>query len=258
LENWLLSKLQQRIAAVTDNLEELKTRTALEIALFETWNDFRWYAHRKGKTEAKALREALVMWLKLLAPFAPYACEELWSKTGGVDFISTAEWPRADPSKVDVLAEEWENLITHLIEDTLNVLKATKITPTRICYYTAAVWKWKVYRNVLGKAVQGEVKVSEIMKELAKDSTLKKNLKAVAAFVPRVLKTLDRLPSYRKARIAQVEIADEKEIIEDAVVFLNARFNAQVTVYSEEAETRYDPKRRAALAMPGQPAIYIE
>ena len=258
LEKWLLSKLQQRIAAVTENLEELKTRTALEIALFETWNDFRWYAHRKGKTEAKALREALEVWLKLLAPFAPYVCEELWSKMGEVGFISMAEWPRADESKMDVLAEERENLITDLIEDTLNVLKATKITPTRICYYTAAMWKWKVYRNVLGKAVQGEVKVSEVMKELAKDSALKENMKAVAGFVPRALKTLNKLPSDRKTRIAQIKIVNEKEIIEDAAVFLKERFNAQVTVYGEEDEARYDPKQRAALAMPGQPAIYIE
>jgi leucyl-tRNA synthetase len=258
LEKWLLSKLQQRIAAVTASLEELKTRTALEIALFETWNDFRWYTRRKGKTEAKALREALEVWLKLLAPFAPYVCEEVWSNMDKAGFISMAEWPRADESKVDALAEERENLIIDLIEDTLNVLKATKITPTRICYYTAAIWKRKVHRNILTKAVQGEVKINEVMKELAKDSALKANMKAVAAFVPRALKTLSKLPSDRKARIAQVELANEKEIIEDAAVFLKERFNAQVTVYGEEDEARYDPKQRATLAMPGQPAIYIE
>jgi leucyl-tRNA synthetase len=257
LEKWLLSKLQQRIAAVTASLDELKTRTALEIALFETWNDFRWYAHRKGATDAKALREALEIWLKLLAPFAPYLCEELWSHMGKAGFISTAEWPRLDESKVDVPAEERENLITDLIEDTLNVLKATKITPARICYYTAAKWKWKVYRHILSKAVQGEVKVNEVMKELAKDNALKANMKAVAAFVPKALKTLNKLPSDRKARIAQKEV-DEKEIIEDAAVFLKERFNAQIAVYSEEDETRYDPKQRATLAMPGQPAIYLE
>jgi hypothetical protein len=60
------------------------------------------------------------------------------------------------------------------------------------------------------------------------------------------------------ARMAKIKIANEKEIIEDAAVFLKGLFNAQVTVYSEEDEARYDPKQRAALAMPGQPAIYIE
>jgi leucyl-tRNA synthetase len=258
LERWLLSRLQQRIAEVTGNLEELKTRTALEIALFETWNDFRWYTRRKGKTEAKAVQEALEVWLRLLAPFAPYLCEELWSATGKNTFISLADWPRADEDKVDVLAEEQENLITGLIEDTLNVLKATKISPTRICYYTAAGWKWRVYRNLVAKAVEGEVKVNEVMKELAKDPSLRENMKAVASFVAKVLKALSKLPNERKTRIAKIELTNEKEIIEDALGFLKERFNAEVTVYGEEDKARYDPKQRAALAMPGQPAIYIE
>jgi leucyl-tRNA synthetase len=258
LEKWLLSKMQQRIAEVTGNLEELKTRTALEIALFETWNDFRWYIRRKGGTEAKAVQEALEVWLRLLAPFAPFVCEELWSAAGKKSFISLAEWPRVNEDKVDVLAEERENLVTDLIEDTLNVLKATKISPTRICYYTATGWKWRVYRNLVARAVEGEVKVNDVMRELAKDSSLRENMKDVASFVPKVLKALSKLPSERKARLAKVEMANEKEIIEDALGFLKERFNAEVTVYGEEDKARYDPKQRATLATPGQPAIYIE
>jgi hypothetical protein len=69
---------------------------------------------------------------------------------------------------------------------------------------------------------------------------------------------LNKLPSDRKASIAQIKIANEEEIIEDAAVFLKERFNAQVTVYSEEDKERYDPKQRATIAMPHQPAIYIE
>ena len=73
LERWLMSKLQSRIKEVTEGLEELKTRTALQLALFETWNDLRWYIQRKGNTEAKALGEAVKIWLKMLAPFAPFS-----------------------------------------------------------------------------------------------------------------------------------------------------------------------------------------
>jgi leucyl-tRNA synthetase len=230
----------------------------LEIALFETWNDFRWYARRKGGTEAKAVQEALEVWLRLLAPFAPYVCEELWSAAGNESFISLAEWPRVDEDKVDVLAEERENLLTDLIEDTLNVLRATKISPTRVCYYAASGWKWRVYRNVLEKSAHGEVKVNEVMKELAKDSSLRENMKAVASFVPKVLKALSKLPNERKERLANVELSSEKEFIESALRFLEERFSAKVAVYGEEDKARYDPKQRAAIAIPGQPAIYIE
>jgi leucyl-tRNA synthetase len=258
LEKWLLSRLQQRIVEVTQNLEELKTRTALEIALFEVWNDFRWYIRRKGKTDAETISEALAVWLRLLAPFAPHVCEELWSATGEKTFISLAEWPRLDEAKVNVLVEERENLLTDLVEDTLNVLKATKISPTQICYYMAAGWKWKVYRMVLEKAVTGEVKVNEVMKELAKDPDLRGNMKSVASFVPKVLKAMSKLPSERKKRLASFEVSNEKEFIESTLDFLEERFSAKVAVYGEEDKPRYDPKQRAALAIPGQPAIYIE
>jgi leucyl-tRNA synthetase len=39
LEKWLISTLQDRIAKVTASLEEMKTRTAVEIAVFEVWKD---------------------------------------------------------------------------------------------------------------------------------------------------------------------------------------------------------------------------
>ena len=155
-------------------------------------------------------------------------------------------------------AEERETLLSELIDDTLNVLRATKISPTRVCYYTAADWKWRVYRSILEKSVHGEVKVNEVMKSLAADSSLRENMKAVASFVPKVLKNLSKMPTERKERLVKSGIADEKEFIESALGFLEERFNAKVSVYGEADQARFDPKQRAALAIPGQPAIYIE
>ena len=258
LEQWLLSRMQKRVDEVTKNLDELKTRTSLEVALFEVWNDFRWYNRRKGGTQTKAVREALEVWLRLLAPFAPHLCEELWNALGKANFISLANWPHIDEYKVDILAEERENLLTDLIADTINILRATKISPKQVYYYTANDWKWRVYINILKKLVQKEVTVNEVMKELAKDCSLRDNMKAVASFVPRALKTLRKLSDERKINLAKIEIIDEKEFIKSAIDFLEERFNTKVVVYSEEDQARFDPKQRAKLAIPGQPAIYIE
>ena len=208
LERWLQSKLQHRIKEVTASLDELKTRTALQIALFETWNDLRWYIQRKGNTDAKALREAVMVWIKMLAPFAPFLAEELWSQTGEEGFISVAHWPVCDESKIDVAAEEQENLITDVMSDTSNILKAMKITPKRICYYTAAPWKWQVYLKVLEKTLAGEAKINELMKEFAADKDLKPHMKDIAGMVPRIMKALTKLPSDRKANI--LKIKDDK------------------------------------------------
>ncbi|MCW4003183.1 MAG: leucine--tRNA ligase [Candidatus Bathyarchaeota archaeon] len=258
LERWLQSRLQYRIKLVTESLAELKTRTALQVALFETWNDLRWYIQRKGNTEAKALGWAVKVWLRLLAPFAPFLCEELWSQTGEQGFISVASWPVFDAGKVDVAAEEQENLVVDVMSDTTNILKAMKIAPKRICYFTAAPWKWQVYLKVLEKAVAGEAKISELMREFASAPDLKPHMKDVAGIVPRILKNLTKVSGERKINMQKIGAVDEKAILQDAVGFLRERFNAEVSVYGENDKERYDPKHRSVMAMPYQPAIYVE
>ncbi len=258
LEKWLMNMMHHRIFEVTRALEEMKTRTALEVALFEIWNDFRWYIRRKGSTEAETLRKALRAWARLLAPFAPHVCEEIWSQMQEEDFISVAPWPRENECKADMAAEEQENLLKEVIEDTLNVLKATKIAPERICYYTASHWKWKTYLKVLEKSVQGEVKVNELMKELAAQEGLKPHMKNVANTVPRMARDVSTVSIEEKRALLKLGTFDEKSVIAEASSFLADRFKAQITVYNEEDRERYDPKRRAILSMPRRPAIYIE
>jgi leucyl-tRNA synthetase len=257
-EKWLMSTLQHRISEVTENLEQMKTRTALEIALFEIWNDFRWYTRRKGETETKTLKEALKIWLKLLAPFAPHLCEELWSQMHPREFISTADWPKLNEEQIDTAAEEQEDLLKGVIEDTLNVLKATKLVPRRICYYTASSWKWRAYIKILEKSMQGEVRMNEIMKELAADEELKKHIKEIAKFAADKIKDIGGLPDKRKHSILRTKIIEEKTAIENAAGFLSERFKAEIKVYGEEDSDRYDPMKKAAVSMPRRPAIYVE
>jgi leucyl-tRNA synthetase len=258
LERWLQSKVQHRIEEVTSSLDELKTRTALSIALFETWNDLRWYIQRKGKTDAKALAETVKVWLKMLAPFAPFLCEELWSQTNETGFISVANWPVCEEAKIDLAAEEQENLITDVMSDTSNILKAMKITPKQICYYTSAPWKWELYLKILAKTLSGEAKIGELMKEFAADKELKPHMKDVASLVPRVIKTLTKISGERKANILKIKTVEEKSILHESAVFFKERFNAEIQVYSEDDPKRFDPKNRSAMALPYQPAIYLE
>ncbi len=258
LERWLQSQMQLRVREVTAALDELKTRTALQTALFETWNDLRWYIQRKGNTDAKALGEAVKDWLKMLAPFAPFMCEELWSQTGEEGFISVAKWPAYDPAKVDIAALEQENLVTDVMYDTNNILKAMKIAPKKIVYYTAAAWKWQVYLKVVEKTLAGEAKINELMKEFASDAALKPHMKDIAPMVPRIIKALTKVSGDRKANMAKIGEVNEKAIIADAAAFYKDRFNAEIRVFSESDADRFDPKVRAAMAMPYQPAIYIE
>jgi len=262
LEHWLQNKLQYRIQEVTESLEELKTRTALQTALFEVWNDIKWYIQRKNNTNVNTntLVDVIKTWIKLLAPFAPYMCEELWSQTGETDFISTTQWPQFDQNKIDTNAEEQENFIIDILTDTQNILKATKITaPKQIIFYTAATWKWQIYLKILEKTKTGETKISELMKEFTNTPELKPHIKDIATLVPKIIKTTTKISANRKTNMIKIQITNEKQVIQNALNFLKDRFNTtEITVYNEDDTNKNDPKNRATTAIPYQPAIYIQ
>jgi leucyl-tRNA synthetase len=230
----------------------------LEVALYEIWNDLRWYINRKQKINTKTLLYALEIWIKLLAPFAPYICEELWNSLGNQEFISKSKWPKDDASKIDLDAEEKEKMLIDLIEDTSNILKATKIKPKQIYYYSAARWKQKIYNTLLKKSAKDQLDFKDVMREFAQDPELRKNMKSIASFVPKALKLLNKFPKERKKRLIEAPISDENDFIQNSKEFLERRFNAKVSVYTEDDRMCFDPKNRAILAIPGQPAIFIE
>jgi len=258
LEEWLISMLQHRIKNVTENMEVLKTRTATENAFFEVWNDFRWYARRKEKTDSKVLREALEVWIRLLAPFAPYICEEIWNKMGSEGFISLAEWPAYNENKVNVQAEETENIIKNVLEDTSNILRATKMAPKKICYYSAAPWKWKVYLTALEPSISAKLVLNDLMKKLMTNPDLKKIAEKVAKFAHQAVEEINRMPDDKKQRQMHIGALDETQILKEAENFFKREFNAKIYTHREDDPQRHDPKKRAELARPYRPAIYIE
>jgi leucyl-tRNA synthetase len=256
LETWLISMLQHRIKTVTENMEALKTRTALENALFEVWNDFRWYIRRK-ETFNSILKAALETWTRLLVPFAPYICEEIWNKMGHEDFVSLAEWPVYDKKQVNVQAEETENLVKNVLEDTANILRATKMVPKEIYYYSAASWKWEVYLTALKKSASGNIVIGDLMKELMADPELKTVAGKVAKFARGITEEINRMPEDMKQRQLQIGALDETKMLETAEAFFGREFNAKIHAYSEDSPQLHDPQRKAGYAKPYRPAIYI-
>jgi leucyl-tRNA synthetase len=257
LEAWLISLLQHRIRIITESMEALKTRTALENALFEVWNDFRWYIRRKETFDSKVLKMALETWTRLLAPFAPFICEEIWSKLDKKCFVSIADWPIIDENKVDIKAEETENLIKNVLGDISNILRATKILPKEIYYYSAALWKWKAYMTALKKSTSGNIVISALMKELMSDSELKTVAGKVAKFAQGIAQEINRMPEDMKQRQLLIGILDETALLRNAQSFFGREFNVKIHVYREDDPKIHDPQRKAGYAKPYRPAIYL-
>jgi leucyl-tRNA synthetase len=266
-DRWMLSRLQTHIKMATEAMDKLEVRKTIHSAFYELDQDFQWYMRRitdqKEKQERKeavdqVLNEILDAQVRMLAPVTPHICEELWEKMGGKGFVSLAAWPTVDEAKVDVESEENEALIEGTLADTLNIIKATSMTPKKIYYYTAAPWKWKAYLTALENSVSAKVVQSELMKELMKGNDMKKVAKQLAKFVGQLVDEVNRLSAERKQRHLRVGAIDEKQSLREAEAFFKRELNAEIIIYHEEDPKCHDPKNRAQLAKPYRPAIYIE
>ncbi len=85
--NGLTTLVHQTIKKVSDDIEKMSFNTAVA-ALMEFTN-----ALTKEEKISKAGYSVLV---KLVSPFAPHMCEELWSLLGNAQSIAMSEWPKFD------------------------------------------------------------------------------------------------------------------------------------------------------------------
>jgi leucyl-tRNA synthetase len=83
--------LHKTVKKVTSDTETLQMNTAIaQMMIFV--ND---------ATTAKTLpREIISAFLRLLSPYAPHICEELWQRLGEEELIAHAEWPSWDSELV--------------------------------------------------------------------------------------------------------------------------------------------------------------
>ncbi|MBR4295676.1 MAG: leucine--tRNA ligase [Clostridia bacterium] len=78
------------IKKVSSDIEDMKFNTAIA-AMMELVNEI----NACGKLTVDELK----VLVRILCPFAPHICEEIWEKAGGEGFCSLAPWPEYDESK---------------------------------------------------------------------------------------------------------------------------------------------------------------
>jgi len=92
----LYIKLNQTIKKVSEDIGlRFHLNTAIA-ALMEFFNDLS-SAHEKIKAKNPGLiAYSFEVLLKLLAPFTPHFCNELWQKSGNTSFLENEQWPSYD------------------------------------------------------------------------------------------------------------------------------------------------------------------
>lgn len=230
LDRWLVSRLQRAVKETRDAMEKLQTRRAVNAAFFEMMNDVRWYLRRGGRNLAIIFDD----WLKLLSPFAPHICEEIWHWKHD-SFISLESYPEYDEAKVDEVAEVSEEYVRTLLDDMKEVLKFAGDVEA---IYIAIAEDWK--REVVRMAREaGDVR--KAMKVIMSDERFRGMAKEVSSFVKRIF----------RERFEGFDSVDEEGVISSALDFFERELGVKVEINPEKVP---EDKRRGA--MPGKPAIY--
>jgi len=232
IDKWFESRLNRVIEMSTNDLEKNDIKKAVELIFFSVLKDLNWY-----KKRAKAYNTELIpVWIKMLSPFTPHVCEEVWKKLGNKTLVLNEEWPEHDDKLINLKIEAGEELLRKILRDIEEIKKLSEIKkPKCVRIFVAPNWKSHVYDAVLEK---------RDLKEILNDYKGKE--KEVAEYFNKLKKrkSLDEL--FLKTH--------ELKHLEEAKEFLEKELNCKVEIM--DAEKSDHPK--AKIAEPEKPGIFIE
>ncbi len=149
-DRWLLHRMQETIAGVSESLAAYRFNDVAERIYRFTWDDFcDWYLEiaktriAAGESAPKAiLAHALDTILRLLHPVAPFITEALWQHVNevvpsrgpqgaGEPLLLRAAWPSADPTFLDADAQERFSGLQAIIREVRNVRSHHNVPPSR-------------------------------------------------------------------------------------------------------------------------------
>ena len=94
----LYRRLQQTIKKVTDDIEKRFHLNTAIAAMMEFFNELSSSFEKLKDDNPGLLKHCFEELLKLLSPFTPHFCDELWEMMGNQLILSSQAWPEADVS----------------------------------------------------------------------------------------------------------------------------------------------------------------
>jgi leucyl-tRNA synthetase len=257
IDAWFESVLSSTVKEVIEAMEEMNFRTALKIGYFDVQRHLRWYMRRcLGELNKDILNEFIIKQTKILAPVIPHVCEEIWEKLGFEGFITLAEYPNADITKINPTIELSEEFLINTISDTNEILKVTGIEAKKIVLYTPSKWKYDMHRMAVKMSLAKELSLNNLMKKAMTDENIKKHSKEASQYAKKLIEDLANRGKDELERLSSV--LNEKSYLDEAKDFLKHEFKCEIEIYSSDDEEIYDPKGKARFAVPFRPAIFVE
>ena len=247
-DRWLLSVVHGRVEVATKSLEEMKLRKALSVALLDVWNDVRWYLRRWESPRYDTLKLVFETWIRLVAPFIPFAAEEINSKMGNKGLISTADWPSIVDFPLDDEAEVSELLVAKVVEDARNLLKIIKEKKSRLTIYVSSKTASDYFFELSKSDKAGASNRGDVIRKYA-SSGIKPE---------RVIKLQHELGQELVERLAKLGGLDEFSVLSEGAPFLSQEVGIDIRVFKAGDKKTEDPANKAKDALPFKPSFYLE
>jgi len=144
-EKWILSKLQNTVKSVNENLKKYRFNDAAKNLYNFTWNYFcDWYIElikQQLYSDNKEQKETplfvaiytLKTILKLLHPFTPFITEEIWNsiKSENESDIIISEWPKTQNKFVNKQIEKEMKLVMEIITAIRTIRSEMTVPPSK-------------------------------------------------------------------------------------------------------------------------------
>jgi leucyl-tRNA synthetase len=238
IDKWLESVANKTIKLTKEAMDNMDFRTAIQRGYFDMQRFLRWYIRRSPVPNKRVISWFIEVQTKILAPFCPHTCEEIWEQIGGTGFIAKVSYPTWDPAMIaDESIEKSEDFVRSVIEDIQEIIEVAHLEDAKEAYvYTSDEWKYKALELASGK------NMGDAMKAVMADPEMRKAGKEVSKYIQKVVS--ERLVSSG---------VKEKEVLDEAKDFISNEVGMKIEINSS-----FDPDNKRRHAIPGRPAIYIK
>ncbi len=143
-DRWILSRTNNVVKEVTDNLNKFELGMAAQKIYDFIWNEYcDWYIeivkprlYSDDEDSKKSVQYVLLSvikdMLKLLHPFMPFITEEIWNYLPNKDKdLIVSDWPKYSEDKYDKKAEEVIDFIMKSVKNIRNIRAEMNVVPSK-------------------------------------------------------------------------------------------------------------------------------
>lgn len=117
MDQYALSRLQKIIKETKKGFEDFQTRKAGLNAFFELNSLINKYLNRVSTKNREVVNKMIEAQIKLLSPFTPFTCQELWSELGHDEYLEQISWPEPREDLINDEVEQSEEYLQKVIDD---------------------------------------------------------------------------------------------------------------------------------------------